>query len=96
MYTTRRVPEKVAGGRSEAQTSGDESISFRALKGCQSLAPFQGANGSSYRIPVVFDHRLLSRSPAGCNQRTFLILQELNELFEFGQIQIGNCPPLHA
>jgi len=25
-----------------------------------------------------------------------LILQELNELFEFGQIQIGNCPPLHA
>src|SRR5258705_13304540 len=43
----RRVAEKVAGGRSEAETSGHESIVVRTPKGCQTLAPFQGADGSS-------------------------------------------------
>jgi hypothetical protein len=36
--------EKVAGGRSVAQTSGKGATKSGTLEGCQNLAPFQGAD----------------------------------------------------
>src|ERR1051326_2925374 len=63
--------QKVAGGRSAAQTSGRKLIVTRALKGC-SDQPIKSRTLSVcprlfQHVPVVCDHRLLS-NPSGCRR----------------------------
>ncbi|GEM_PF-7093921 len=58
---------KVAGGRSVAETSGKRRMNSRTPEWVpEVLAPFQGAETPSQLDPVVFNHRLLSRSLPGC------------------------------
>jgi hypothetical protein len=91
--------EKVAGGRSEAETSGKQLIRFAPRRGARGFLTMRlgcavpwdsggflhpcGVPGSfDGCVPVVFDHRLLSRSPHGLPQTKVIARQaRANKLY---------------